>query len=177
MEIAIVRYYNVYGPHQDFKRTSPPLTSYIVRELLHDRVPILHASGHQERDYVYVDDVNRLNMLCMTHPNAPGQVFNAASGKGVSVRQIYHLLAKALGKSHIEPAFREAGKFWDKYPGLFEGTYPLPISIIEKEVNKFTFGSAELAHTLLGWQPQVSLEEGMQRTAEYAQKSMSDITN
>jgi UDP-glucose 4-epimerase len=171
LETVMIRFYNVYGPHQDFKRTSPPFTSYVIRELLNKRAPVLHSSGDQKRDYVYVDDLNRLNRLCMDHPAAPGQIFNAASGVNYSVKEIYKILADTLG-TDIQPVYREAGKFWDKYPALFEGSYPLPTEIIEKEVNKYTLGSAEKALNLLGWKSEISLEEGMRLTAEFARKNI-----
>jgi UDP-glucose 4-epimerase len=167
LEVAIIRFFNVYGPHQDFRRTSPPFTSYVIRELLQNRQPVLHSSGDQKRDYVYVDDLNRLNMICMEHPAAAGEIFNAASGVNYSVKEIYKMLATSLG-SDIQPVFRPAGKFWDKYPSLFEGNYPLPESLIEKEVNKFTLGNADKAFQILGWKSEVSMEEGMNITAKYA---------
>lgn len=167
LEVAIIRYYNVYGPHQDFKRVSPPFTSYVIRELLNNRQPILHSSGDQKRDYVYVDDINSLNKICMDHPNAPGEIFNAASEKNYSVKEIYSMLAKSLN-SDIQPIYREAGKFWDKYPKLFEGHYPLPLNMIEKEVNKYTLGSAEKAKKLLGWEAKMNIETGLEITANYA---------
>jgi len=167
LEITIIRYYNVYGPHQDFKRVSPPFTSYVIRELLNNRQPVLHSSGDQKRDYVYVDDINNLNKICMDHPNAPGEIFNAASEKNYSVKEIYSMLAKSLN-SNIQPIYREAGKFWDKYPKLFEGHYPLPLNILEKEVNKYTLGSAEKARKILGWEAKMNIEKGLEITANYA---------
>jgi UDP-glucose 4-epimerase len=167
LEVSIIRFFNVYGPHQDFRRTSPPFTSYVIRELLQNRQPVLHSSGDQKRDYVYVEDLNRLNMICMEHPEAAGEIFNAASGVNYSVKEIYKMLATSLG-SDIQPVFKPAGKFWDKYPSLFEGNYPLPESLIEKEVNKFTLGNADKAFQILGWKAEVSLEEGMDITAKYA---------
>lgn len=171
LEVVIIRYFNVYGPHQDFKRVSPPFTSYVIRELLHERQPVLHSSGDQKRDYVFVDDINRLNKICMDHPNAPGQTFNAASGKNYSVKEIYNLLASSLS-SDIVPTYREASKFWEKYPKLFNGHYPLPLNILEKEVNKFTLGSPEKAKNILGWETLINIENGIKITAEYAKKHL-----
>jgi len=169
LEVSIIRFFNVYGPHQDFKRTSPPFTSYVIRELLQGRQPVLHSSGDQKRDYVYVDDLNRLNMICMDHPAAAGEIFNAASGVNYSVKEIYKMIADSLG-SDIQPVYKPAGKFWDKYPSLFEGNYPLPESLIEKEVNKYTLGNAGKALEMLGWKAEVSMEAGMDLTARYAMK-------
>jgi nucleoside-diphosphate-sugar epimerase len=167
LEVVIIRFFNVYGPHQDFKRVSPPLTSYLIKCFLQGKQPMLHSSGTQKRDYVYVDDLNRLNKLSMTHPDAPGNIFNAASGNSYSVLEIYELLAKAFG-TDIKPAFQAASKFWDKYPKLFEGSRPFPEELLEKEVNKYSLG--DTAHTLekIGWKAEVSLQEGMNKTASYA---------
>ncbi len=167
LEVSIIRFFNVYGPHQDFRRTSPPFTSYVIRELLQGRQPVLHSNGDQKRDYVYVDDLNRLNMICMEHPAAVGQIFNAASGVNYSVKEIYKMIGDAL-ESDIQPLYRPAGKFWDKYPALFEGNYPLPERLIEKEVNKYTLGDSSKALKLIGWKAEVSMLEGMEITAKYA---------
>lgn len=169
LEVVIIRFFNVYGPHQDFRRVSPPLTSYILKCFLQGHQPVLHSTGTQKRDYVYVDDLNRLNELCMTHPHAPGNIFNAASGTNYSVIEIYEALAKGFG-SDIEPIYRSASKFWDKYPKLFEGSRPFPVELIEKEVNKYSLGNTQHTLALLGWRAEVSITEGMEKTAAYAKK-------
>ena len=56
-EVVILRFFNVYGPHQDFRRKQPPLIGYLIKEFMTGGLPMLHSSGHQKRDYVYVDDV------------------------------------------------------------------------------------------------------------------------
>jgi UDP-glucose 4-epimerase len=169
LEVVIIRFFNVYGPHQDFKRVSPPLTSYLVKCFLQDKQPTLHSSGTQKRDYVFVDDLNRLNKLCMTHPAAAGNIFNGASGQSYSVLEIYDLLATEFGITS-RPAFQVASKFWDRYPKLFEGKRPFPEQLLEKEVNKFSLGDP--THTLktIGWKAEISLEEGMHKTAQYAKQ-------
>lgn len=169
LEVVIVRFFNVYGPHQDYKRVSPPLTSYLIKCFLQGKQPMLHSSGTQKRDYVYVDDLNRLNMLCMTHPEAPGNIFNAASGNSYSVLEIYEILAKAFD-TEIKPAFQAASKFWDKYPKLFEGTRPFPQHLLEKEVNKYSLGDTTHTQDIIGWKAEVSLQEGMNKTALFAKQ-------
>jgi UDP-glucose 4-epimerase len=169
LEVVIIRFFNVYGPHQDFQRVSPPLTSYLIKCFLQGKQPILHSSGRQKRDYVYVDDLNRLNKLCMTHINAPGNIFNAASGNSYSVLEIYDLLSKAFG-TDVKPIFNEATNFWDKYPKLFEGAQPFPKLLLEKEVNKFSLGYIDHTFNVLGWKTEISLQEGMNRTALYAKQ-------
>lgn len=62
MNITILRFANVYGPHIDCLRTQPPVAGYLIRELFYDRVPVLHSTGEQRRDFVYVDDLIDLAM-------------------------------------------------------------------------------------------------------------------
>jgi UDP-glucose 4-epimerase len=169
MEIVVLRYFNVYGPHQDFMRQSPPLMSYLIRELLHGRQPVLHSDGTQRRDCIYVDDVNRLNTLCMTHPRATGQTFNVGSGVATSVDEVFKIIAKAMG-SRLTPIYRPAKNFWDGYTKLFQGQYPLKAEVVEREVRKYSLCDTSKAQELLGWKAEVPIEEGLARTARYALK-------
>ena len=171
MEIAITRYYNVYGPHQDLHRKSPPFVGYVIRELLSNRVPILHSTGEQRRDYVFLEDVNDLNIACMTHPGAATETFNVASGRAYSVNEIYDIIASIIGTT-IRPEFRPAGRFWEKYPSLFSGKRPLSQQILEKEVDKFTLGDNSKAANVLEWKTRVSIEDGMRMAIDYTQQAL-----
>ena len=171
MDVVITRYYNVYGPHQDIRRKSPALVGYIVRELLQGRAPVLHSDGSQSRDYVFLDDVNALNIACMESPAAPGQTFNVASGSAVSVSAIYDTIASHLDTS-IRPHFRPAVRMWDQYPALFEGKYPMDIDRLSAEVNKFSLGATEKARELLGWQATTTLADGIRKTVDYARSTL-----
>lgn len=165
MDIVMLRYFNVYGAYQDCHRKLPPLIIYIINELLNGRIPVLHSDGTQKRDYVHVEDVNDLNILCMEHENAPGEIFNVASGKTYSVNEIYEIIASQLN-CNDSPKFNAAGNFWDKYPHLFEGKYPFDKRILEDEVQKFTLGSGEKAEKLLGWAAKKSMKAGLSDTID-----------
>lgn len=163
MNISMTRYYNVYGPHQDVRRKSPPFTAYVIRELLAGRRPVLHSDGKQSRDYVHVEDVNRLNRLCTSHPAAKGQVFNVASGQSYSVEALYNHIARTIG-TDLKPEYRPARAFWDAYPELYNAPFPLSRDRLEAEVNKFSLGSTEKASTLIGWRAEIGIEEGLRQT-------------
>jgi UDP-glucose 4-epimerase len=169
LETCVTRYNNVYGPNQDIKRTSPPFVAYVIRELLNNNSPVFHSNGNQKRDYVFIDDVNNLNYLCMNHPNANGEIFNVSSGVAYSVNEIYKIIAFLL-KSDIKPIFRDSKLFWDKYPKLFSGNHSLDRKWIGKEVDKFTLSSTEKAKKLLNWKSLVSIEDGLRITIEHAKK-------
>jgi UDP-glucose 4-epimerase len=173
LETCVTRYNNVYGPNQDIKRESPPFVAYVIKELLQNRQPIFHSDGKQQRDYVYIDDVNELNFLCMTNPNAKNQIFNVSSGKVFSVNEIYEIMVSILN-SNIKPLYRNSQLFWDRYPSLFEGNHVLNKKWIEKEVDKFALSSAEKAERLLNWKASTSMEKGLKQTIEYAKKTLQN---
>jgi UDP-glucose 4-epimerase len=166
MDTVILRFFNVFGPHQDFRRKSPPFTSYIVRELVNGRVPVLHSDGKQRRDYVYIDDLMDLATRAMEKPEAAGQIFNVASGKSYSVNEMYDIVAGHVG-SKIRPVFHDAVSFWSAYPDMFKGARPIKKSILEKEVNKAVLGSNAKAKAILGWEPKVSMDDGLLNMINY----------
>lgn len=166
LEVVIFRFFNVFGPHQDFRRKSPPFTSYIVREIVNGRAPILHSDGKQSRDYIFLSDLLTLVTLGMESPKAKGETFNVASGKAYSVREMYKIVADEMN-SDIKPVYHSSEKFWDAYPQMFEGTRPIKKEILVKEVNKHVLGSTAKAEKLLGWKPKVSMKEGLHQMVQF----------
>lgn len=168
MDIVLFRFFNVYGPHMDFRRTNPPFISYILTCLLKDKIPVLHSDGKQARDMIYIDDVLRLCEITLNHKNAKNQTFNAGSGKAFSINEIYKQIAAYLDKEKIKPIFRKPSLLWNIYPNLFKGKFPLQKSSIEDEVHRYTLASIIKAKKLLHWEPRVSLTQGLKKTAEFA---------
>ncbi|MHC1548056.1 NAD-dependent epimerase/dehydratase family protein [Phyllobacterium sp. K27] len=169
LDVVITRYYNVYGPHQNMVRKSPPFVGYVIRELMAGRPPLLHANGTQQRDYVYLDDVIAINLACLERPEASGEIFNVASGRASSVNEMYRLITDLLD-ARIVAEFRPSSSFWDAYPSLFAGPYPLKREMVEAEVEKFTLGSTEHAASRLGWSAEIDLREGLAATIDYVKQ-------
>ncbi len=167
MDIVILRFFNVYGPHMDSARTNPPVISYIIKCLQKKQQPILHSDGNQKRDMIYVDDVVRLCTLMLTNKNAKNQTFNVGAGKAYSINEIYKKIATLLNCERISPQFRPANSLWNKYPSLFEGNYPFQTNFLEKEVNKYTKASIKKANRILEWTPKISLENGLRKTIRH----------
>lgn len=163
MNISVLRFFNVFGPRQDIHRASPPLINYVVRELRNNTAPVLHSTGLQQRDYVYVDDVTQLIELCITNDDANG-VFNVCTGKLLSVKQIVEYIQEELN-TNIEPVYKNGSHFWDRYPSLFQGSFPLDKNIVSKEVDKFSLGDNHLAKHVLGWSPDTDLKKLIKHTA------------
>lgn len=168
MDIIILRFFNVYGPHMDSKRANPPIIGYIIKCLHKKQQPILHSDGNQKRDMIYIDDVVRLCDLVLTSKKAKNQTFNVGFGKAYSIKEIYKKISTLLKCEKIFPRFQPANSLWNNYPLLFEGTYPFRTNFLENEVNKYTEASIRKASQILGWIPEINLDDGLQKTIQHA---------
>lgn len=167
MDITILRFFNVYGPHMDFR---PPsyLISYIIGCLLKKERPILHSNGKQARDFVYVTDVVRLCEIAMVHPKAKNDIFNVGTGITLTVEEIYDFIADSFGEKTIRPIFRDPRLIWEKFPKQFGGKFPVNETLLEKEVNKRTLASTQKTKEMLNWEARVGMKEGLNETVKYA---------
>lgn len=146
LPMVALRYFNVYGPKQDFRRTIPPLMSGIIIKLSKGERPVIYGDGSKRRDFVYIDDVNDFHLLCMNDDRTNGKTFNIGGGKNYSVMEIYEQVAKILG-TNIQPEFKEE---------------------VEGEAQE-NLGDISKAKAL-GWQPKTTLEEGLKKSVEYIRK-------
>jgi UDP-glucose 4-epimerase len=139
--VVICRFFNVYGPNQDFKREFPPFTSYLVRELNAGRTPTIYNSSQVKRDYIYVDDLIGM-LVALTHASKHinGEVFNLTSKLAYTPLEILESLSNILGKE-ISYNEGDARNFWTKENRLAEGNFYLSLARIEKEVFKASSGS------------------------------------
>lgn len=92
-----MRYSITQGPRQSFRNAYSGICRIFVTRMLAGRAPIAYEDGGQLRDYVYVGDVARANVLVLEDPRADYQVFNVGGGAPVSVREYGALVAEVLG--------------------------------------------------------------------------------
>lgn len=173
MPIVMLRFFNVYGPHQDFKRKHPPLINYMIQKLLNNEVPTFYGDGNQKRDYVYVDDVIDMCKLVINLDGAVGHTFNVSSGKVYSVNELYKIVSELIGVE-ITPTFNKAETFWDKYESLFSGDYKFNRARIIKEVNKYCCGSTDKARITLGWTAKTDIRVGLGDCVNYVKNNLSN---
>jgi UDP-glucose 4-epimerase len=135
---TILRCSNVYGPRQDpFGEAG--VVAIFCRKMLDGGRPVINGSGEQERDYCFVADVARANVLALERGD--GGVYNIGTGIGTSVNRLYRLLAELTG---------------------FQGP-ELHGPAKSGEVFR-TYLDASRARRELGWEPAVTLEDGLART-------------
>jgi UDP-glucose 4-epimerase len=80
MNMTALRYFCVYGPRQDYRRTIPPVMSAFIIRLLRGERPTIYGTGEKRRDFVYVDDVNDFHVQCLHDERTHGGTFNLGSG-------------------------------------------------------------------------------------------------
>lgn len=99
-----LRYFNVFGPKQNLNSSYAAVIPNFISALLTGNQPIIYGDGEQTRDFIYVKDIVRANILaCESDYNG---VVNIASGKGLSVNELYSIIKEVLG-SDIEPKYEE----------------------------------------------------------------------
>lgn len=144
LETVSLRYFNVFGPRQDpLSQYSAVIPKFIVA-LREGRPPVVHGDGGQSRDFTYISDVVRANLLAANADGAAaGRVINIACGRDHSLNELVALL-RSLTRSDVEPEHADAR------PG---------------DVRRSQADIA-LAGELLGFVPEVTFEEGLRRTVE-----------
>jgi len=141
-----LRYFNVYGPRQDYRRTIPPAMSAFIIQLLKRQRPVIYGTGQKKRDFIYVDDINDFHLLCLKDRRSIGQTYNLGSGKKYSILQVYRMIDQML-QTGIKPIFKR------DLPG-------------EAQVTLADIGKARK----LGWKPKTTLEDGLQNSIEYIRR-------
>ena len=138
-----LRYFNVYGPRQDYRRTIPPLMSAFIIKLLKGEQPVIYGTGEKRRDFIYIDDINDAHLLLIKEDGGDNEVYNVGSGKNYSVNEIYQIIKDLIG-ADMDPVYKDN---------------------LDGEAQITLADCAKLKG--LGWQPKISLEEGIKRQISY----------
>ena len=100
-----MRYFNVYGRRQDPNGAYAAVIPKFIECLLRDEPPMINGDGEQSRDFVYVEDVVQANLLaCVAPHEAAGEAYNVASGKRLSLNEMYAVLCNLFGKD-LKPIY------------------------------------------------------------------------
>jgi nucleoside-diphosphate-sugar epimerase len=144
------RYFNVFGPRQDPGSPYSGVISLFATALLDGRQPIIHGDGEQTRDFTYIANVVDGVLRACDVPNAAGEVINVATGRRISLNELLRVMNRLVGTSvqavHQEP---RAGDVRDS----------------QADISK--------ARALLGYEPAVSLEDGLERTLAWCRTDKS----
>jgi UDP-glucose 4-epimerase len=149
LETVSLRYFNVFGPRQDPASPYSGVLSLFSTCVLAGRAPTVYGDGEQSRDFIYVDDVVRLNLLAAKAPQAPGKVYNGGTGKRRSLNQTWSLMQKLAGVD-------------------------LPAEYGPARSGDVLHSQADMsaARRDLGFEPAIDFEEGLRRTLEWYRENL-----
>jgi len=92
LQYTALRYFNIAGPIQDYKRTVPPLFAGVALRLLGGNNPIIFGDGTRRRDFIHVDDVNAFHLQCLTDERTINETFNLGIGVSTSLFEISEII-------------------------------------------------------------------------------------
>jgi len=175
MDIVILRFFNVYGPNQDYTRQKPPVMSYLIKELLQGKTPVMYGTGEQKRDFIFIDDVTEFNKMLLEREQAKNQTFNVGSGKVYSINEIYFGIDGIL-QTGIKPIRKSPSEMYEGIENITKGK-SIKNEIVSHETNKFTQSDISKARELLGWEPKTDLKKGLAASVEFVKRMMKTNGN
>jgi len=141
IEHVILRYANIYGPRQN-PHGEAGVVAIFADKMLKGETPVINGDGKQTRDYVYVADVVEANVLALSFSSS--DIFNIGTGIENDVNTLFRHLRRFIGSSCEEK--HGPAKAGEQMRSVIDHTK---------------------AKKILGWQPSVSLEEGLMKTVEF----------
>jgi len=149
LETISLRYFNVFGPHQDPTSQYAAAIPAFVTAILKDKQPTVFGDGQQTRDFTYVDNVVEANLLAAKAEHTAGQVLNIACGKAVTVNETIDVINATVGKN-IKPLY----------------TDPRPGDI------KHSLADITLAGKLLAYKPTIPFKQGLQKAIHWYRENL-----
>jgi nucleoside-diphosphate-sugar epimerase len=150
LETVTIRYFNVFGPRQDPSSPYSGVISVFIRALVEGRQPTIYGDGGQTRDFTYVANVVDGVLKACTAAGASGEVINVATAGRISLNQLFRAVQDLTGAS-VEPVYasERAGDVRDS----------------QADISK--------ARRLLGYEPSVTLEQGLEKTVAWFRSTQS----
>jgi UDP-glucose 4-epimerase len=150
LETVSLRYFNIFGPHQDPSSQYSGVLAKFITQMLRGEQPSIYGDGEQSRDFTYIDNAVEANLLaCHAPPSqAAGKVFNVATGRRVTLNETFQLLRGMT-------AYKGQPNYGPERGGDI----------------KHSLADISQAEKYLGYKPKVDFEEGLRRTVEWYRKS------
>lgn len=144
LQTISLRYFNVYGPRQDPNSQYAAVIPKFFTTFFSKQSPRIFGDGEQTRDFVFVSDVVDANLKAAQSEMAKGQVYNVCSGQQVTINALSKKIADLVGMKNT--AKHEATMIGDI---------------------RHSLGDGQLILQNLGWTPKTSLDQGLQKTAQW----------
>lgn len=145
LETVSLRYFNVFGPRQDPGSQYSGVISRFMSALVNDEQPVIYGDGEQSRDFTYVSNVIDANIRAAESPKAVGKVINIANGKRITLNALLETMKEIIGKPGVDARYES----------------PRPGDVRHSQAD------ITLARAVLGYEPQIELEEGLRLTFDW----------
>jgi nucleoside-diphosphate-sugar epimerase len=149
LETLTLRYFNVFGPRQDPSSQYSGVISRFISALLSDEQPVIYGDGEQSRDFTYIDNVVAANLKAAETTKGIGRVINIANGERITLNQLLNELVGLMGKGSVKVDYRPA-RAGDV---------------------KHSLADISRAREFLGYEPQVDLRQGLEKTISWLKQS------
>ena len=150
--VVVLRGFNVYGPRQSLSNPYTGVTAIFISRLKNNREAVIFEDGLQTRDFVSVHDVVDAFIFSLEKEDANYQMFNIGSGKGTTILEIAQTLSKLLGKSGLIRVNQD----------------------FRKNDIRHCFADISKSKKILGWEPKVTLEQGLKELIEWSDGEKAD---
>ena len=151
LECVALRYFNVFGPRQDPRSQYAAVVPNFIAALLSGNAPQIHGDGEQSRDFTYVENVVQANVLAMSAAGVGGRVYNVACGENVTLNALVGELRELID-TEVEPVYG-APRAGDV---------------------RHSLADISRARAELGYEPAVSLRDGLTQTVDHFRDVLSD---
>jgi len=136
------RYFNVYGPRQNIDAYYTNVVILFLRRIMNDQSPLIDGEGKQSMDFIHVEDIARANVLALDK-TVKNEIFNLGTNRATTIAELASLLLKASGKDKLEVQF--TGR---------------------KSIVRERRADYSKAERMLGWQPLIPVEEGIEELVQ-----------
>ena len=144
VETVSLRYFNVYGPRQDPSSHYSGVISIFMNRARSKEAPVIYGDGNQYRDFIFVKDVVRFNLMAADAGKVSGKIFNVGTGRFIRINSLWEMISKLAGID-IKPEYEP----------------PRPGDILE------SVADIDCAGKDLGFEPDYSFEKGLEETFEW----------
>lgn len=151
LPVISLRYFNVFGKHQDPFSAYAAVIPLFISKLIRGERPVIYGDGEQTRDFVHVENVVEANICAAVHAGekASGRAFNIGCGERMSINALYRIIAEELG-ADLEPEYA-----------------PPRHGDVRDSVADIT-----AARAAFGYEPSVDLREGLKRSLEWYRENL-----
>jgi nucleoside-diphosphate-sugar epimerase len=141
LETVALRYFNVFGPRQDPLSAYAAVVPRFIAAYKAGEPPVIFGDGEQSRDFTYIDNVVDANLAALSSPDAPGRIYNIACNDRITLNQLATELREIMGAT-VKPVHAA----------------PRPGEVRHSQA------AIDAAQADLGYEPKISLREGLERT-------------